>query len=355
MATNDDIIGGNRPLPNNPNAYNAYRYKKELQTSPTMPDASEAKEMNAKIHKLDNMALRGISDEANIPQTYIDTTIGRPTPQEDETAIARMEERNKQSLAEAKEKYQEEQEAKHRKAEKLWSAIGDGISAIANMATVGAGADSMYNPADSHHAKIKSKWDEIKANKAAIAAAENKARMDLLLKQYEFGMKAKEAEANRNFNIWKTETEEAGRNKRAENQQKFDAEQNKLKNDTSLQVAKIRGRSGGGSGSSSTGKYFFNGQAFRSASERNQAILNAAKKYQYDVYDYNDNLRDWDVMAVELEELMAEGESQPQVGTYASRWGSMFGKTSTSTPKSNNNTQPKTTENKTKTTMSIYG
>ena len=288
-----------------------------------------------------------------------DTEVENTLAKARETAIneynADKAQRDKEAKEKADAEAKEAEEAKHRKAEKMWSAIGDGISAIANMATVGAGADSMYNPADSHHAKIKSKWDEIKAKKEAEAMARNKANMELLLKQYEFGMKAKEAEANRNFNIWKTETEEAGRNKRAENQQKFDAEQNKLKNDTSLQVAKIRGRSGGGSGSSSTGKYFFNGQAFRSASERNQAILNAAKKYQYDVYDYNDNLRDWDVMAVELEELMAEGESQPQVGTYASRWGSMFGKTSTSTPKSNNNTQPKTTENKTKTTMSIYG
>ena len=298
---------------------------------------------------------RKLDEKLNLPRRHIDTTVGRPTDADVKAEGVRLVNEGKARVAEAKEKYQEEQEAKHRKAEKMWSAIGDGISAIANMATVGAGADSMYNPTDSLHSKVKSKWDEIKANKAAIAAAENKARMDLLLKELELGARAKEAEATRNLSMWRTETEEAGRNKRAENQQKFDAEQNKLKNDTSLQVAKIRGRSGGGSGSSSTGKYFFNGQAFRSASERNQAILNAAKKYQYDVYDYNDNLRDWDVMAVELEELMAEGESQPQVGTYASRWGSMFGKTSTSTPKSNNNTQPKTTENKTKTTMSIYG
>ena len=89
--------------------------------------------------------------------------------------------RDKEAKEKADAEAQEAKEAKHRKAEKMWSAIGDGISAIANMATVGAGADSMYNPADSLHSKVKSKWDEIKANKAAVAAAENKARMDLLL------------------------------------------------------------------------------------------------------------------------------------------------------------------------------
>lgn len=251
------------------------------------------------------------------------------------TDTAKMESAMKERQAELKAKTEEEQEAKHRKAEKMWSAIGDGISAIANMATVGAGADSMYNPADSLHSKVKSKWDEVKANKAAIAAANRKAQMDLLLKDLELGAKAKEAEANRNFNIWKTETEEAGRNQRAKDRQAFDAEQNKQKNETTLQAAKIRGRSGGGGGgSSSTGKYFFNGVAYKSASERNQAILNAAKKYQYDVYDDDDNLRDWDVVAVELEELMAEGEPQPQPqpGNYAQRWGSMFGGNSTSAP-----------------------
>ena len=250
---------------------------------------------------------RKLDEKFNLPQRHIDTTVGRPTPQQEETARARMVERNKQSLAEAKEKYQEEQEAKHRKAEKMWSAIGDGISAIANMATVGAGADSMYNPADSHHAKVKSKWDEIKANKAAIAAAENKARMDLLLKQYELGARAAEAEATRNFNMWKVGVEEGGKNQRAKEDQEFKASEKQKDRDNDKEVAKIRGkysRSSGG-GSSSTGKYFFNGKAYKSASERNQAILNAAKKFKdFHIYDDDDNLRDWDVMAVELEELI---------------------------------------------------
>lgn len=169
---------------------------------------------------------------------------------------AKMESAMKERQAELKAKTEEEQEKKHRKAEKMWSAIGDGISAIANMATVGAGADSMYNPADSLHAKVKSKWDEIKANKAAVAAANRKAQMDLLLKDLELGARAKEAEANRNFNIWKTETEEAGRNQRAKDRQAFDAEQNKQKNETTLQAAKIRGRSGGGSGNSNEPRYY---------------------------------------------------------------------------------------------------
>ena len=270
-------------------------------------------------------------------------------------------EANLKAQKEAKEKAdaeaQEAEETKHRKAEKMWSAIGDGISAIANMATVGAGADSMYNPADSLHSKVKSKWDEIKANKAAVAAANRKAQMDLLLKEYELGVKSKEAEANRNFNIWKTETEEAGRNQRAKEEQEFKASEKQKDRDNDKEVAKIRGkysRSSGG-GSSSTGKYFFNGKAYKSASERNQAILNAAKKIKdFDIYDDDDNLRDWDVMAVELEELMAEGEPQPQPGNYAQRWGSMFGGNSTSVPSAKPSKASTTKSDPKKDTTSLY-
>lgn len=171
-------------------------------------------------------------------------------------------EANMKAQKEAKEKAdaeaQEAEEAKHRKAEKMWSAIGDGISAIANMATVGAGADSMYNPADSLHAKVKSKWDEIKANKAAVAAANRKAQMDLLLKEYELGVKSKEAEANRNFNIWKVGTEEEGKNRRAKEDQEFRASEKQKDRDNDKEVAKIRGkysRSSGG-GSSSEPKFY---------------------------------------------------------------------------------------------------
>lgn len=167
---------------------------------------------------------------------------------------AKMESAMKERQAELKAKTEEEQEAKHRKAEKMWSAIGDGISAIANMATVGAGADSMYNPDDSLHSKVKSKWDEIKANKAAVAAANRKAQMDLLLKDLELGVKSKEAEANRNFNIWKTETEEAGRNQRAKTKQEFDAEQNELNRKARIEAAK-KGRSVNVSGNSSASDY----------------------------------------------------------------------------------------------------
>ena len=282
--------------------------KIDTRLSADIPKPEVPKAPTPQVNTFDERKLRNELDYKNsIPQTKIDTTVGKPTDADVKAEDARIKTEGKARIAEAKEKYQEEQEAKHRKAEKMWSAIGDGISAIANMATVGAGADSMYNPADSLHSKVKSKWDEIKANKAAVAAANRKAQMDLLLKDLELGVKSKEAEANRNFNIWKTETEEAGRNQRAKEDQEFKASEKQKDRDNDKEVAQIRGkysRSSGG-GSSSTGKYFFNGKAYKSASERNQAILNAAKKFKdFEIYDDEDNLRDWDVMAVELEELI---------------------------------------------------
>ena len=184
----------------------------------------------------------------------IDTSVGKPTESKVKADTAKMESAMKERQAELKAKTEEEQEAKHRKAEKMWSAIGDGISAIANMATVGTGADSMYNPADSLHSKVKSKWDEIKANKAAVAAANRKAQMDLLLKDLELGARAKEAEANRNFNVWKVGTEEEGKNQRAKDRQAFDAEQNELNRKARIEAAK-KGRSVNVSSKSSASDY----------------------------------------------------------------------------------------------------
>lgn len=160
---------------------------------PKIPDAP-----TPQVNTLDERKLRNELDyKNNIPQTKIDTTVGKPTDADVKAEDVRLVNEGNARIAKAKEKYQEEQEAKHRKAEKMWSAIGDGISAIANMATVGAGADSMYNPDDSLHSKVKSKWDEIKANKAKIAAVNRKAQMDLLLADLGYQHASAENEKNR--------------------------------------------------------------------------------------------------------------------------------------------------------------
>lgn len=201
------------------------------------------------------------------------------------SALKEYDEDKAQRDKEAKEKAdaeaQEAEEAKHRKAEKMWSAIGDGISAIANMATVGAGADSMYNPADSLHSKVKSKWDEIKANKAAIAAAENKARMDLLLADLGYQHASAENAKNRQSKwdeFWAKLQEINRHNQEMEAIAKDRAESyetNAQANKTRASKYKGGGSSGGGGSSS---KHEFLGKSYPSANARNQAILDKANE-----------------------------------------------------------------------------
>lgn len=245
-------------------------------------------------------------------------------------------ERDKQAKEDAEAKAQAEKEANEEKWAKRWAAIGDGISSIANLVAVGHGAPNMYDPSNSLHSKIKGEYDRIHALKAADAQARRKEQMDLLLKQYELDARAAEAEANRNLSMWRTETEEAGRNQRAKDKQESDQKIADQRNETTLKAATIRGRSGGGGGSSSNGKYYYNGVAYKSESERNQKILRDAKKYGVDTKDEYGDKRDWDDLAVELEDLIAQGEpdTQPVAGNFVTRWGNMFGGNSTSVPKS---------------------
>ena len=217
-----------------------------------------------------------------------DVTVGRPTDADVKAEGVRLVNEGNARIAEAKEKYQEAEEAKHRKAEKMWSAIGDGISAIANMATVGAGADSMYNPADSHHAKVKSKWDEIKANKAAIAAAENKARMDLLLADLGYQHASAENEKNRQSR-WAEYFDKAEETKRHNKEMEAIAKDRAESYETNAQANKTRaskykggGSSGGGGGSS---KHEFLGKPYPSANARNQAILDKANELGVPTHD----------------------------------------------------------------------
>lgn len=196
---------------------------------------------------------RKLDEKYNLPRRHIDTTVGRPTDADVKAEGVRLVNEGNARIAEANEKYQEEQEAKHRKAEKMWSAIGDGISAIANMATVGAGADSMYNPADSLHSKVKSKWDEIKANKAAVAAANRKAQMDLLLADLGYQHASKENEKNRQskWDEFYTKLQETNRH----NQEMEAIARDRAESyETNAQANKTRANKYKGGGSSGGGK-----------------------------------------------------------------------------------------------------
>ena len=199
------------------------------------------------------------------------------------SALKEYDEGKAQRDKEAKEKAdaeaQEAEETKHRKAEKMWSAIGDGISAIANMATVGTGADSMYNPADSLHSKVKSKWDEIKANKAAVAAANRKAQMDLLLADLGYQHASRENEKNRQSR-WAEYTDKAEETKRHNQEMEAIARDRAESYETNAQANKTRASKYKGGGSSSGGdgssKHEFLGKSYPSASAKQQAMLSKA-------------------------------------------------------------------------------
>lgn len=224
------------------------------------------------------------------------------------TDAAKMESAMKERQAELKAKTEEEQEAKHRKAEKMWSAIGDGISAIANMATVGAGADSMYNPADSLHSKVKSKWDEIKANKAAVAAANRKAQMDLLLADLGYQHASKENEKNRQSKwdeFWAKQQETNRHNQEMEDIARNRAESyetNAQANKTRASKYKGGGSSGGGGGSS---KHEFLGKSYPSANARNQAILDKANELGVPTHDAYKKPRRWADLEYEIRKKLA--------------------------------------------------
>ena len=79
--------------------------------------------------------------------------------------------------------------------------------------------------------------------------------------------------ATRNLSMWRTETEEAGRNKRAKEKQEFDQKIADQRNETTLKAATIRGRSGSGGGSSGKPYGTFMGRP----------IMNQ-KDWEYEIY-----------------------------------------------------------------------
>ena len=245
--------------------------KKVEQTQPQMPKQLEY--ANQVINSMtDNKGYNPIQTIINTaPKTHEEAQFRKaqidrggytpPTPMQmsglTEEQVKANEETQKQAKADADAKAQAEKEANEEKWAKRWAAIGDGISSIANLVAVGHGSPNMYDPSNSLHSKIKGEYDRIHALKAADAQARRKEQMDLLLKSMDIDARTKEAEATRNFNIWKVGTEEEGKNQRAKDRQAFDAEQNKQKNETTLQAAKIRGRSGGGGGGNSNEPRFY--------------------------------------------------------------------------------------------------
>lgn len=176
---------------------------------------------------------------------------------------------------------------KKKKREALFSAIGDGVSALANLYYTTKGANSSYDPeAPTLTSKWKERWDKIKQD-----ADDNRAaRMNILFKKYglynekeqseqaqrqndrEYALRERaqirldaDAETRRNIGDARAELYKAQQNKDAAMSAFYEAKTNALESgaslDEALKVAKIAKEKAitakinrtGGSGSGSTG------------------------------------------------------------------------------------------------------
>lgn len=76
-----------------------------------------------------------------------------------------------------------EKERKRQKRQSMWAAIGDGVSALANLYFTSKGAPNSYNPQTSMSAKLKEQFDKIDAERKANTARYQEAYMRA--KQYD--------------------------------------------------------------------------------------------------------------------------------------------------------------------------
>lgn len=96
-------------------------------------------------------------------------------------------------------------EAKRERRAKIFSAIGDGISALANLYFTSKGAPDMYNPSTSMSAKTKAYWDKLNAERKANEDKYN----ELLLGAYKADKADKDAKDKwqQQLEQWKIEME----------------------------------------------------------------------------------------------------------------------------------------------------
>lgn len=103
-------------------------------------------------------------------------------------------------------------EAKRERRAKIFSAIGDGLSALANVYFTSKGAPDMYNPSTSMSAKTKAYWDKLNAERKANEDKYN----DLLLGAYKADRADKDAKDKwqQQFEQLKIEMEQKNENER---------------------------------------------------------------------------------------------------------------------------------------------
>ena len=173
------------------------------------------------------------------------------------------------------------------KRDKMFAAIGDGISALSNLVFTSKGAPNMYDPKTTVSSKIKGNLDELRKNWLDDAEKRARARQNAytLFAQTQAQQRAQKYREERDRvsdNQWK-ETFDY----KKERDEKTDAV-NAVKqgNDAALNAAKIETEkahakyynSRAASGSDKT-KYPFLGKNYSSVTEYEKAVMSAARKY----------------------------------------------------------------------------
>lgn len=196
-------------------------------------------------------------------------------------------------------------EAKRERRAKIFSAIGDGISALANVYFTSKGAPDMYNPSTSMSAKTKAYWDKLNAERKANEDKYN----DLLLGAYKADKADKDAKDKwqQQLEQWKIEMErknEAEMYKRGKDaadakyrKEKDDADRSSRENIAASQIEAANRRAAadrsqrqtqfdiryGGKGGGNKSKYTFSlGRGKGSVSVDSDAVNDANVRQIYD-------------------------------------------------------------------------
>lgn len=196
-------------------------------------------------------------------------------------------------------------EAKRERRAKIFSAIGDGISALANVYFTSKGAPDMYNPSTSMSAKTKAYWDKLNAERKANEDKYN----DLLLGAYKADKADKDAKDKwrQQMEQWKIEMEQKNENERYRRdkddadakyrKEKDDADRSSRENIAASQIEAANRRAAadrsqrqtqfdiryGGKGSGNKSKYTFSlGRGKGTVSVDSDAINDANVRQIYD-------------------------------------------------------------------------
>lgn len=211
---------------------------------------------------------------------------------------------------------EEAAEAKRKKREEVFASISDGLSALANLYFTTKGAPNAYNPAYSQSARVKARWDNLEANRAAnrkayiadyiraqqadAEAADRERQYELEKAKAEAEQKLAEAKENRdaaihdlNLKLKNNLIDKSKYDKKiAEEKAKFEGEKQRLeleakKSAIALTKARMNHINSSGSGGSSGNRYYgeFQGKKYKTKADYEKAVLGAASDAGVDIYD----------------------------------------------------------------------